>query len=609
MDKARREVLAALAVTCVSTAIGVFVLPLTVRMPYIPVVSASYVAGFNNRVAVLATVVIGVSVVLWAMRFGSARRVTPECFASTAQRERLPPVFLGAVVGATCLLTALSAWMVSASHLRYLADAGYFIEQMSSHAEYGRSLYSQLEFAYGPLLFYPTVFLHNWLPLSWTAAYFTTLALHQSAGLGMLAYFLNELPIRSSDRRAGLLILAFGAFNPLLGLNYTFLRFIAPFAALWFSTRSESVWRTVLTLAVSDLLLFGVSFELGLAFGAAGVVFAILRARQGRRIWICTAIAPVLGGSTFLFILGRPYLRMLNSFSHGALNLPVAPYPHILVFLFALVWLVPRLIADVMRTESATGIRMTACYALGLALLPSAFGRSDPLHVFFNGAGILVLSLAAIQPLGRRARFSWIATLLVLVLWEHRVNMGLYFDRTVDTVRICVVPHMPQRWRDRVLSIVSRHEPYLATQLRPSLADHGYELDLHQLQVIVGSAPVATPVEVSPLVEAALKSTRQYVPGYFGFQVDVMGPLDESKEIDDLNRSEWALIPSDPDGGILETPQNIDEIQGFIFPYRLRNPIPYNLGAAFDKNLDDNWTEVHRFGPYTLYHQSHAEQH
>ena len=76
---------------------------------------------------------------------------------------------------------------VAASHLRYLADADYFIEQMSSHAEYGGALYTQLEFAYGPLLG-PTILLHAALHCSWMTAYFLTLALDQSIGLGLLAY-------------------------------------------------------------------------------------------------------------------------------------------------------------------------------------------------------------------------------------------------------------------------------------------------------------------------------------------------------------------------------------------------------------------------------------
>lgn len=358
--------LACLAV-CLLTALLVFALPFAVPVHSLPTISAPFVAGFSNRAAILSAAAIGVAVLVW-----SWRRPSPPTTASAPQAvdaHQLRPALIGVVVLATCLLFAIAGSLVARSHLRYIADAGYFIEQMSSHAEFGRSLYTELEFAYGPLLFYPTVLLHRLLHTGWLTAYLLILMLDASLGLVLLAYVLNALPIHGHDRRFGFILLAIGALNPLLGLNYTLLRFLAPFAILLFGTRSPSLTRTTLLFAAGEILLLGISPELGFAFLIATLASTGLNVWSHGARWLLLITAPVVGATVFLLLAGKPYLRMLNSFSHGALNLPVAPYPHILVFLFALVWLVPRALGVAFRQNPDESTRLLAFYALGLAFL------------------------------------------------------------------------------------------------------------------------------------------------------------------------------------------------------------------------------------------------
>jgi hypothetical protein len=587
------------AVTCASAILLIFVLPLAVPVAFRPAPSASYVAGFNNHSASMATSLIAVAVMFWSWL--RARPQATLLSQALGQDGKISPHFASSVIALSCTFVVVAASLVARSHLRYLADAGYFIEQMSAHTQYHRALYSQLEFAYGPLLFYPTVLLHDWFRLDWLSAYFTTLALDQSLGLILLTYMLNELPIRPFDRHAGLLLLAFGALNPLLGLNYTFLRFITPFALLLISTRARTAWRTTLSFALSDLLLFGLSFELGLAFVFGVVAFAMLRAWRDGWIWLLTAVAPAVAAPLFLSLSGRPYLHMLKSFSQGALNLPVAPYPHILVFLFAVLWLVPRAAGATLRSNSTISIRFAACFALGIGLLPPALGRCDPLHVFFNGAGIFVLSLVSIAQMSKGARAVWLASLLALVLWEQWVNNRLLLDRTIDTVRLGLVMEMSPSSRMKLLNIVKHVKPALADRLQPTEDDEEYDLDLPALEHFVGNTPVATPVEVSPIVEDELKRSGHYKPSYFAFGVDVMSTPQEEQKIQELNQSDWALLPGEASDQFLETPANLGIIQGFAFPYPMRHPVPYYPGRLFGENIAEYWKPIQTFGPYELY--------
>ena len=73
---------------------------------------------------------------------------------------------------------------------------------------------------------------------------------------------------------------------------------------------------------------------------------------------------------------------MLKLFARGIANFIVEPIPYILVFLFALVWLVPVTLARFFREGRQEAPLLAALYVFSVALLPVAFGRAEPGHVF-----------------------------------------------------------------------------------------------------------------------------------------------------------------------------------------------------------------------------------
>jgi hypothetical protein len=586
-------------VVALTTALLVFVLPLYVPVAFTPTVSASYVAGFDNHTAVLAVAGMSVLVLLWTWFTCSAATANSEVLEDG--RAELHLRFMLVFVVINWIVDLVSAWLVARSHLRFTADLGYFIEQMSAHSDYGRHLYSQLEFAYGPLLFYPTTWIHWLLRCSWLTAYTTSLMLDQLIGLAMLAYCLNTLPLHARHRRLLFALLALGAINPLLGLNYTFLRFIAPLTAMLLCTRTSSWVRSTAAFSVAGIVLLGISPELALAFLVGVACYTALQSYRAGRLWLLTFFVPVVTIAVVLFTAGQSYLRIFTSFSRGTLNIPVGPYPHIVIFLFAAVWLVPRAMGRLLPEAGRSSNRMVACYFASLGMLPAVLGRCDPLHVFFNGAGMFVLSAVGLWQLAKPVRVLWTVALIVLVCWVQWVNDSLYFDRTVDTLRLAVMPTLPKPMLDGILTGVGHASSELKDQLRPSPDDVEDALDVAALEREVGSAQVATPMEVSPSVEDALKRSHHYRSDFYGFFVDVMNPQAEGRKIASLNQAQWALLPTEPEPPYLETPQNIDGVQGFAFPYALRHPVPYPLGQAFNANLKKNWKAVREFGGYTLY--------
>ncbi len=604
----------ALALTLAVAVLCIFVLPLVVPVRPTDTISTSYLAGFNNTVATLSAAGISVLTLLFTLkkRQGAAR--FPDDRIPHDDKLSLP--FLAGVILVSAAVLALCGRFVAASHNRYLGDAGYFIEQATVRLYTGRSLYTQLEFAYGPLLLLPIVWLSRLLHLSVVAAYYLTLVLEESAGLTLLAYVLNALPIRGSLRKAALLLLAFGCITVHLGLNYTLLRFVTPYALLLLATSAESPWLCALLLSLSEVLALLISPELGLALSIGILTFGGLRAWSARATataratagwrqawpWLATAAIPLAVLATLLLTLGRSYLRMAASFSRGALNLPVGPYPHLLVFLFALVWLVPLGLGRFMRLRDPASARVFAVYATGLAFLPAALGRCDPLHVMFDGIGILLLGFFAVSRSSRRVRHAWVAAVALLVVWNHFVNERLFSIRTAEVARQAVMPHLPATLRHNVIWAMAHRDPGLARMLaEPRQPD--FYLDTAALDAVVGNAPIATPIEISPLVEDQLRTSGHWSPGYYAFWVDMMNTAAEGRSIAEANAHRWMLLPADwrPDSLSLHMPGMSGIFQGFNLHYHLRNPIPYQPGVAFLANLHRQWTPVKQFGPYMLY--------
>ena len=587
----------AAVVACVVGVLLIMVLPLYVPAKPIQTVSASYLAGFNNSVAIAAAALLSVAVLLLSLWVW--RGTTREGDASWAG-PRMSRGFVASVVTVSAVVLGICGWLVAASHMRYLGDAGYIIEQATVRRDTGRALYAQLEFAYGPLLLMPEVWLSELLHCSMTFAYFVTLVVESSLGLMMLAYVLNELPIRTRLRQVALVLFALGAITPHLGLNYTYFRFVSPFAVLLFATRRRSLWASVVLLSAGEVVELLISPELGLALAVGVGVYGVLRAWQAGPRWLAVAAVPVATVGLLLATLGRPYLRMAAMFSKGALNLPVGPYPHVLVFLFAAIWLVPSMLGRWFGPHESGSSHVLAVYAMGLAFLPAALGRCDPLHVMFDGIGMLVLSLVAISASSARMRNVWIVCLAVLVVWNHYVNDRLAARRTGEVLQQTLMPHTPASLKGALVKVLSLHRPDVAAELAsPPKPD--VQLDTPAWRELTGHQKVATPFEVSPAVEAELSRRGQFDPSYYAFGVDVLNPAAEQRTITEVNADKWLLLPADLVVENVHTPQELAVMQGYRVPYRTRHAMPYMPRAAFAENLREHWMAVQQVGPYMLY--------
>ena len=384
-----------------ATCFGVFILPFLLPPPYLTGVSAANVAGFNNKVASLAAAALGTVVFFAALRWPRANQER-----SSGDFGKLPrPLVLASVVLCGCMVALLS-YLIALSRQDY-GDGRYFIHQISMHVDYGRKLYDQIELPYGPLLFYGPVIVQAFLsPLhvSTTSAYYTTLVLEHMLGLLLMVYVLDRLPILRKWKIVFLLLCLLHTYPFGFGLNYTFFRFVLPIAFLILASRQTRPWPFAACLFAGQAASLSLSPEMGFAFGASSIAYAAYFLFTAGRAWLVALIAPAAATGAFLVLAGAGYLRMLKLFARGIANFVVEPIPYVLVFLFALIWLAPLMLARSVREARPEAPLLATLYVFSVALVPVAFGRADPGHVFFGGIGIYLLTLVAISDAPRPSR-------------------------------------------------------------------------------------------------------------------------------------------------------------------------------------------------------------
>ncbi len=583
-----------------ATCFGVFIAPFLLPPPYLAGISAANVAGFNNKAASLAAAALGTLVFFTALRWP---RVKPG--QSNTDFGKLPRLLVLTIAGLCGCMVAGLSYLVAISGLPY-GDGGYFMRQISMHFDYGRTLYDQIEFTYGPLLFYAPGILHTLLsPLhvSTNFAYYTTLVLEHVAGLLLVAYVLDRLPILRRWKIVFLLLCLLHTYPFGFGLNYTFFRFALPVAFLILAGDQTRPWPFAACLFAGQAASLSLSPELGFAFCASSMAYAVYKVFYLERAWLVAVVAPVAATAVFLLLAGAGYLRMLKLFARGIANFIVEPLPYILVFLFALVWLVPLMLARSFREAHPEGPLLASLYVFSVALLPVVFGRADPGHVFFAGFSIYLLSLVAISGMRPGPQFAWITCVILVLTWTAFVDGRFYWPVLEGRIRYDTSHWQDDRMMRAAHAFMQKVAPAVDHNFF-SLGARNYSeyapFDVVPLQAIVGNDPVALPLSVPMPVQQALQRSGQFAPTFYDGEWSVLDATAEDRQLKELNASRWALIPQGLNPMWTETPDNVALYLGPRLPYRAKRE-PYVIGRRFVENLKTNWQPYAAVGQYELY--------
>jgi hypothetical protein len=124
--------------------------------------------------------------------------------------------------------------------------------------------------------------------------------------------------------------------------------------------------------------------------------------------------------------------------------------------------------------------------------------------------------------------------------------------------------------------------------------------DVRKLDSVIGTSAIAAPLYLPLRVEEHLKQSGRYRPSFYCFYLAVLDDSAEDREINDVNQSDWLLIPFGVKLTRGETPESSGLALGWALPYHAKRE-PYLGGSKFYANLEKNWELVSTTDGYGIF--------
>jgi hypothetical protein len=405
----------------VLTGAGVFVLPWMVPVPLARIVSDSQALGFNNRLAILSLlagcVVFGVIGLIGRRMSPPACEVTPVVLLEPVPSDlRVSRRVLWLTCGFAVVVVGLVAHLVGPYPF---SDSAYFVDKLLNVVN-GSSMNRDFEFSYGPLFLYPPYLL--WLAfksfgLSIYHAYFVFVGAIEVLSILISTYLLNRLTMSFMMRRivfgvvSALVIVAVPTFGP----NYSALRFLMPFAMLIWTLRNVRPGISALVLPSASVVLgLLVSPEVGIVTALSIFVAMFAGSGRGRLTHIIGTLLGLVALIVGMFAYASSSGSALVGFVSGNANYPVFPGQPALFFVlvmlavcglsgYSLTWEARRLMAPQIGWVAAS-----------IIFIAPALGRSDWIHLCWNGFGAFLLLVALLELLAPRLAYGVTLTAAML---------------------------------------------------------------------------------------------------------------------------------------------------------------------------------------------------
>jgi hypothetical protein len=580
-----------------ATYAGLFRLPFLVP-PRRLLVSASYVFGFNNAIAVASmAMLLGMAAMYSLTRWHSSATVPLRFTREGATRA--PSGWLFTAIALLYSVLTLAMYRYGQGPIaRITWESRHFIYRMKLMIQYGLRPYVDFHEEYGPGLTYPPVYAYRALApfgVSVEAAYFVCHLLMNLAGIACLFYLLRSISASRTVKAVTFVIIAVAGFGPWMGLNGVVLRYSLPFASILFGHRlverlraANLTRRWMLTTLVLVILLASnalLSADTAIAFAIAWTAYAVLAARSDRSVLAVTAAAMLVTGLIWAAAWPPEYYASVLRFSEGANNLPLLPAPHIVLYVMTLYVVVPRLLASGWRSATDDAPVLGALGVLIVTFIPGAFGRSDAPHVLYYGLGATALALPMLAQQSRRAATTYgVAYVAVFIGLLVLVNV-----LGVPAKAFVLSPVATARgvYRDIRSEFAPRDRSYLsALDKYPGIglpfATYGYDND----------------------ADAYLLARRQVDPEYYVALMGVYSEQDIARKLRDVARHEYVLIGQHWEQPPYEDPcaNYLDLVQQSItYPVRLRCVRRgLDVNAELSRFIGANYREVEQVGSTTV---------
>ncbi len=391
-------------------------LPAIYWIPYlVPVhdgLSFSYLVGFSNRTAIVLLLAFILGFALWTRGLGLR---LPDPVADPSHRFRSTGFFAIAFSAIGCALFWMLAWALGP-----LMESQYFLDRYAMFGMGGR-LYRDFEFDYGPLMFYPSVWIAHLCHLSLANGYFLGWTVQFALGTWAL-WKVIEVAARGTSHGRAIFLLLWAFFLtaiPDSGTNYTPLRYCATLAfalavhSLYTRGASNFATFSLASLGATVMLLY--SPEQGIAFSLGTVLFFVLCVRPARLDLLGGLGAFVIVTSiVFCLALRFGVLGNVATVGGGTLDFPLLFSFQSLVLLLLLLVAGCAFIASFRAHASQGPLLYLIC--LSLVSAPAAFSRADIGHIIINTLGALIAALVVLSQYRPIWRWAWPAFAIVILL-------------------------------------------------------------------------------------------------------------------------------------------------------------------------------------------------
>jgi hypothetical protein len=538
---------------------GVFFLPY--RFPTkIPTYSHSYVAGYSNRVAAIASVVLAI-VIFGLSRLlsrGKPRRPAP---ASELSRNYL--YWCGTVYAAVIGTLCFEAWRSP----DYYGEAAYFLLRLDRMLNAGQMPYRDFDLAYGWVqLYFPAsiYWLLHPLHVSMEVSYYFAVLVMNLCGLVLLFRVVNDRTLNIGPKGTVFILTALAMLNVTLGLNYTAVRFLTAPCLLLLLRRQRAIVTLGATVALSSILAWSIAPEAGVAYAAASTCFlAISAARKDRRLLFLLPFS-ALGFPIMLGIFGLNYISAMLDFSAGMANFLIVPAPYILLFLLTLLCIVAVGLATVVRDDCEGTPLLLSLAVMGLVYVNAALGRCDPGHVLWNGICIFILGFALMAKYYTEWMYPYLAAFALLYVVGLHVGVERTYSSQFD-----------------LLGAADSAE---------------YEFSLARLESI---DTVAAPLMLDKRTQAYLSTHGKLARDPFVLMTYVFDPKSLDIKLRALAASPYVLADLD-DCCNEDSRKLVETIMLFPLRYQPRNE-PFSPGKRLRSFVETNFEKVDEVGPYNLY--------
>lgn len=509
LEKAKRSRLAPWYTGLGSLLFLVLLFTVPYHVPSRPVVSLSYVFGYNNRAGEF---IVAAWLGLLALFGPPLRR------GDVAGK----PLRRSTLVKALVITGAVSSVLYLATRqLNGIGESVYFNDRLRLVLE-GQLPYRDFEYAYGVGLLYVPAALVWVLHLPPGDAYGLCWIGSSLTAVWLMYRTLRAIDVLPGSQRAIFLLFWAYALTALFsqGLNYSLLRFVLP---CWCAivihrqlvSREGSARRALLLPLPLYALLLIVSPELGVAFAVGISIYLIRFGRLRETARIVAFLATLLGIAAVSWLALRVgAFSTLVAFSAGGYNFPLMPAPHLLL-LFLLAALCALYTGEELRSDRSSAL--LALIAGSACSLAGALGRADQVHALMNPLGVTLSGFLLLSG------YVWLRRIVLAVAWFLMFVLQIptmVYEVPAIIAKSALPAFFAHEYASNRSERMTRADQFILEQMNRQLGPEAAKEKFQERRVFARYLQARTPLDV-PRIFGMPPGTIFYAP--FGFSPDRFG--------------------------------------------------------------------------------------